>query len=257
MDLPAIGGAHVLAFVLVMARVGGLFVLAPVFSSRLLPLRVKFLAAGAISLALTPIATGGRPIPDDPVMLASLITKEAGIGLAFALAVGVVMAAVPAGAALLDTVVGFSFGAIVDPVTGVQSAPLAQLYSIFAAMIFLLAGGDRVMIGGLAKSYEMVPLGELPSTGALAAMATSGLMSVMVVAIQIVAPVLIAMLVADAAFGLVARAVPQMNVFVVGLPAKIILAFALIAATLPFVSRELQDELTQAVTNGLAALGGG
>ena len=88
-------------------------------------------------------------------------------------------------------------------------------------------------------------------------MATSGLMSVMVIALQIVAPVLIAMLVADAAFGLVARAVPQMNVFVVGLPAKIFLAFVLIAATLPFVSRELQDELAQAVTDGLAALGGG
>lgn len=257
MTLPAIGQAQLVAFVLVMARVGGLFVLAPVFSSRLIPVRVRLALAGAIAVALTPVATGGKAVPDDPVMLASLITKEAGIGLAFALAIGVVMAAVQAGAALLDTVVGFSFGAIVDPVTGVQSAPLAQLYSIFAAMVFLLAGGDRVMIGGLAKSYEMVPLGELPSASALAAMATSGLATVMIVALQIVAPVLIAMLVADAAFGLVARAVPQMNVFVVGLPAKIMLAFALIAATLPFVSRELQDELAQAVTNGLAALGGG
>ena len=129
-----------------------------------------------------------------------------------------VAAAVQAGASLLDTLVGFSFGALVDPVTGVQSAPSsASSTRSSRPWCSCVAGGDRVMIGGLAGSYEMVPLGELPSTTALAAMATSGAhVGDACIGLQIVAPVLIAMLVADAAFGLVARAVPQMNVFVVG-----------------------------------------
>ena len=256
MDLPAFTAAQALAFVLVMARVGGLFLLAPIFSSKLIPAQAKIVAAVGLSLALTPLATKGRSITDDPLTLASLLVKEIAIGLAFALAVSVLVAAVQAGAALLDAVVGFSFGAIVDPITGIQSAPIAQLYNLFAVMVLLMSGGDRLMIAGLARSYEVVPLGSVPSAGSLAALATTGLVSILVIGLEIVAPVLIAMVVADAAFGLVARAVPQMNVFVVGLPAKIGLALVVMAASMPFVARDLQGGLGQAIVGALQALGG-
>src|SRR4051794_26228182 len=173
--LPQIAARDVVAFILVLGRVGPLFLLAPVFSSRMIPARVKALLAGGIAMVLTPIAMHGQHIPVDSLDVAPLMVKEITIGLAFALAIGVLAAGIQAAGSLLDTLIGFSFGALVDPFDNSPAAILGQLYSIFATMVFLLTGGDQIMVLGLSKSYELVPLGGMPSTGHLAALATTGL----------------------------------------------------------------------------------
>lgn len=251
--LPEFAGTQLVAFVLVLGRIGPLFTLAPVLSGSLLSNRVKFIAAAGISLALAPIAAHGRTIPTDPFGFALALAKEVGVGLAFALALGVISAAVSAGASLVDTMVGFSFGALLDPVTGVQNAVLGQVYSLFAVMVFLLSGGVRMMIMGVARSYDLIPLGGFPTTTTLAQLALHGLEQVPVIGFELVAPVLLAVLVTDATFGLLARTVPQMNVFVVALPLKVMLAFAVIAVSLPLVGQHLRGDLTDAVSQTLQA----
>jgi flagellar biosynthetic protein FliR len=253
-ELPELAGTQLLAFVLVLGRVAPLFTLAPVLSSPLLPSRVKFLAAAGLALALTPIASQGQPVPTDPIGFALVLAREVGIGLAFALALGVINAAIQAGTSLADTTVGFSFGALIDPVSGVQNAVIGQVYMLFTTMIFLLSGGVRLMIMGLARTYDLVPLGGMPSTTTLAALAVHGLEQVPIVGFELVAPVLLAILVADAAFGLLARTVPQMNVLVVGLPLKVLLAFAVVAVSLPVVNTAVRDDLSNALSQTLSAL---
>jgi len=252
--LPEFAGTQLVAFVLVLGRIGPLFTLAPVLSGSLLSNRVKFIAAAGISLALAPIAAHGRTIPTDPFGFALALAKEVGVGLAFALALGVISAAVSAGASLVDTMVGFSFGALLDPVTGVQNAVLGQVYSLFAVMVFLLTGGDTVMLEGLAASYRVVPIDSFPDMTELAAQIVPLAGQVFVIGLEIAAPVVIALIVTDAAFGLIARAVPQMNVFFVGLPAKILLGFAVIGASLPFVAARISDQLETSVYTALRAL---
>lgn len=251
--LPQYFGREVVAFVLVLGRVGPLFLLAPVLSAALLAKRAKVIAAFGMALALTPIASDGRTIPTDPLVFAVTLAREVGIGLAFALALGVLMAAVTAGASLLDTLVGFSFGALVDPVTGNQNAILGQVYSLFAMMVFLLAGGIGFMVMGLARTYTLIPLGSFPPSGALAALALNSVEQVPLIGLELAAPVLVAVMVADAAFGIVARAVPQMNVLVMALPVKVLLAFAVIAASMPFVGVTLENQLVNSVSGALRA----
>ena len=84
-NLPNLAGAEVMGFVLVLARVGGLFVLAPGFSSKMIPAQAKLIIAAAISFALMPIAMHGHVLPTAPGPLAFLIMKEVLVGLAFAL----------------------------------------------------------------------------------------------------------------------------------------------------------------------------
>jgi flagellar biosynthetic protein FliR len=251
--LPELAGEQIATFVLVLARVGGLFVFAPVFSSKLIPARAKFIAAGAISLAITPLAETGRAVSQDPVELASLLVKEVIVGLAIALALGVVAAAVHAGASIVDAVGGFSFASLIDPFTNMQGSPFAQLYGVFATMVLLLSGGDHVMIMGLARSYELVPLDAALDVGRMADLALTGLVQLFVIGIEIVAPVLFALVLTDMALGMVSRAVPQMNVFFVGVPAKILVAFTVAAASLPFVALRLESALSEAM---MRALGG-
>jgi flagellar biosynthesis protein FliR len=255
--LPALAGTQVTAFLLVLARVGGLFVFAPVFSARFIPARVKLLVAAAVSVALMPAAIGDTTVPTDAATLSVLIVKELFVGLAFAFSLALLTAAVQAGAALLDTLVGFSFGALVDPISSSQSAVLGQFYGIFAAVVFVTIGGDQMMLLGLAQSYDVLGVLDYPSTSAIAANAVDVLEQVFAIGLAVTAPAIIALVVTDAALGLLARSVPQMNVFIVGIPAKILAGVAVIGASLPFVAAHLQSDLEGIVLQSLRALAGG
>lgn len=256
-QLPQIAGGTFAAYVLVLCRIGPLFLLAPVFSSRMIPARAKLIAALAITFALAPLALKGHTVSTEPVELAFLIVKEIGVGLAFAVVIAAIGAAAHAGAAIMDTLLGFSYGALIDPITNVQNAPIGQLYSLFTAMVFITTGGDQIMVMGLSKSYEVLPLDHFPTMNVLVGAATLGLGKIFLIGLMLAAPVVIAMLVTDAAFALVAKAVPQMNVFAIGIPAKILLGFGVIAASLPFVAVHVRDDLASAVTAAVGALGGG
>ncbi len=130
-NLPNLAGSEVMGFVLVLARVGGLFALAPGFSSKMIPAQAKLIIAAAISFALMPIAMHGHVLPTAPGPLAFLIMKEVLVGLAFALPLAMLGGAIQAGATLLDTMIGFSFASQVDPITNTQNAVISQLYSLF------------------------------------------------------------------------------------------------------------------------------
>ena len=252
--LPEIAGEQLAGFVLVLARIGGLFFFAPIFSSRLIPARAKFMAAAALSLAMTPLAMGAGPIPTEPIALAALLVKEVIVGLAIALALGVVAAAVHAGASIVDAVGGFAFASLVDPFTNMQGSPFAQLYAMFATMILLVSGGDHIMIQGLARSYDLVPIDAALNFSRMADLALTGIAEVFVIGLEVVAPVLLALVLTDMALGLISRAVPQMNVFFVGIPAKILVAFGVAAASLPFVALRLQEALGEAVVRALEVM---
>src|SRR5262249_8301723 len=157
-------------------------------------------------------------------------------GTAFAFSIAVIGAAIQAGAALLDTMIGFSFAALFDPITNQQNAILGQVYALFTATIFIATGGAEMMIVGLAKSYAVVPIDAYPDLTPLGHRATAAFSQLFLIALEVAAPPLIAILVTDAAFALVSRAVPQMNVFVVGMPAKILAGVATIAVSLPFLA---------------------
>jgi flagellar biosynthetic protein FliR len=222
----------------------------------MIPMRIKLTLAMAISLALMPIAVHGQTVPLDAGAYSLLLVKEIGIGLVFAFPMALVGAAVQAGASILDTLVGFSFSSILDPMNNQQTAILGQFYTLFAVLVLLMSGGDHLMIEGLGASYRALPLTAYPHIGGLTAGAVGVFAQVWVIGLEIAAPAMVALVITDAAIGLISRAVPQMNVFVVGMPAKILVGMTVIAATLPFVSNQIQTALQQSVTQAVQTLGG-
>ncbi|HEX4519264.1 MAG TPA: flagellar biosynthetic protein FliR, partial [Gaiellaceae bacterium] len=204
-NLPDFAGAQAVAFVLVMCRVGGLFVLAPIFSATLIPMQAKLIIAGAISFALMPLVAP-KHVPTG-LAVVPLMVKEIVVGLAFALVLGAIGAAVQFAASILDTMIGFSYAALIDPMSNAPAAILGQFYSLFSVLVFLLIGGDQLMIQGLAESYKLVPIGEMPSFARLGLLATNDVTQIGVIGLEIAAPVIIALMLVDVAFALVARAV--------------------------------------------------
>jgi flagellar biosynthetic protein FliR len=252
--LRQIGQQHVIGFFLVLARVGPLFIVAPLFSSKMFPARARGVAAVALAVGLSPLAMKDQHVPTDALSLAGLVGKEALVGFAFAFAISVLFAAVSVAGSFLDTLIGFSYGGLVDPVNGNQSSVLSQLYTLIGVMVFIAIGGEAWMVQGLAKTYDLVGITELPALGALVGGAQHTFASIFVSAVELAAPVLIALIITDAGFGVVSRVMPQLNVFAVGFPAKILVGFLIVAASLPFVAGWIGNQLQASVMSALQTI---
>jgi flagellar biosynthesis protein FliR len=248
------GEQHAAGFILTLGRIGPLFVLAPLFSSRLLPVRARVIVAVALAVGLSPIALKAQKLPTGALGLGGLMLKEILVGLAFSFALAALFAAVTSAGSFLDTLIGFSFGSLVDPVNNQSSGVLSQLYSLIGVMIFVAIGGDAWVIRGLSTTYDAVPLASMPDVGALTAGAQHAFAQIFLSAIEVAAPVLLAVIITDCGFGVVSRVMPQLNVFAVGFPAKILVGFVLIGASLPFVAGWIGDQLTQSVGSALKTL---
>ncbi len=252
--LAALGVRNVVGFFLVLARISPLFVIAPLFNSRQIPARARTCVALAFALGLYPLAVAGQELPTEVAAIVALIVKELLVGLAFALCVAILFAAIEAAGALLDFVVGFSFGGALDPITGNNSAVLGRVYSLVAVAIFLAVNGDAWLIQGLARTFDLVPLASTPDFASIGEGVAAVFSTIFTAALEVAAPVLIACVLTDVAFGLVSRVVPQMNVFAVGFPVKVLVALFVVAASLPFVGGWIGDELQTSVGQALSTL---
>jgi len=252
--LAGIGTAHVIGFFIVLARITPLFLIAPVFSSPLLIPQVRGVLAVALAMGLTTLAMHGQTIPTDPYLVAGLMLVNVLVGLVVAFAVACVFAAVEGAGAIADFSSGFSFGASVDPVNGNQGGALTNFYTMVGMALFLLIGGDAWTLRGLAATFRVVPLTGGPHIQSLAAGVEQMLVSVTVGAVEIAAPVILALTIADVAFGMVSKVVPQLNVFAVGFPMKVGIALLVVAASMPFVGTWMDGQLQGAVTSAVQVL---
>ena len=248
------GEQHAVGFILTLARIGPLFVLAPLFSSKMLPMRARVVIAVGLAIGFAQLSIGDAEVPTDVLTLGGLLLKEILVGFAFAFALAALFAAIATAGSFLDTLIGFSFGGTVDPINGTQSGVLSQLYSMVGVAIFVAIGGDAWVIRGLANTYEAIPMAEMPDLGAMVGGAQEIFSGIFLAAVQVAAPVMLAVIITDAAFGVVSRVMPQLNVFAVGFPAKILIGFVLIGASLPFVAEWIGGQLTDSVRSALQTL---
>jgi flagellar biosynthetic protein FliR len=111
--LSGLEGNELAGFILVLARVTPLFIIAPLFSSAMIPVRVRGIIAVALSIGLTPVALHGQHIPSDAVQLGALIVQGMLVGLAFAFTLSILLAAVESAGSFIDVTSGFSYGALI------------------------------------------------------------------------------------------------------------------------------------------------
>ena len=249
--LHQIGSDKVTGFFLVLARVGPLFVLAPLFSSKMVPARVKGVMAVGLSIGLTPLAVHGQSIPTDPMAVAGMLVIQVLVGLAFAFAIGVVLTAVEAAGAITDMVAGFSYGAVLDPVNGNQGGTMTNLYSLVGLMMFIAIGGDAWTLRGLQRTFDLVPLTKAPAIATLTTGVEQAFSTIFVSALEVCAPVILALLITDVAFGMIAKVVPQVNIFGIGFPMKVGVAMLVVTASLPFLGSFMSNQISSAVLGAL------
>lgn len=152
-------------------------------------------------------------------------------------------AAISVAGSFLDTMIGFSYGGLIDPLNGNNNAVLSTTYGMIGILIFIAIGGDTWVIQGLAHTYQTVGLTQYPSLGSIVSGAGSEFAGVFGEAIEVAGPVMLALILTDVAFGVVARIVPNLQAFQLALPAKVVIGLMLIGATMPFVAGWMNNEL--------------
>lgn len=253
LDAPMGYGA---AAILVLFRLGGLFLIAPFFASRLLPMQVRGALALLLMVVITPIALA---VPGAVVSL-SLVTLFTEMFVGFGLGFG---AAVLVGAAdmagdILATQTGLSGASVLDPFTGQGSAALGQLLGFTVVMLLIVTGGHLVMIEALAGSYAWIPLGAQPDLMAGSVSLIRGGARLFSTGLQFAAPVVGTVSVGYVALGVLAKTAPQLNVLAVSFPLQIALGLLVLGAALPLVATHFAgwpvhiDEMTGSFVRALS-----
>jgi flagellar biosynthetic protein FliR len=229
-----IDAAWLALVLLVSLRVAPLFFLAPVFGSAPAPNLFRALLILALSAGI--VAASGVTLAAPPASAAQLLAygaSEIVVGAALAFGLAAAFAAFLFAGRLMDFQLGFGIANLIDPVTRTQAPLIGTGLNMLAVVVFFAVDGHHLLIRALAFSLEHFPpgrfVGELNFGAVVAqfgAMFTLGL--------ALAPPVLFAVLLLDLAFAVASRSMPQMNVFIIAIPFKIVLGLVVLAASLRF-----------------------
>ncbi len=232
-----------LLLALVFTRIVTALAVMPFFGYRGVPLTVKVGLSAFLAYLLLP----GIPYPavlnHQPVgvfAFAAIASPEIAAGLLIGLVTGFIFYGVELAGQYLGLQMGFGIVSVIDPQTEEQVSIIAQLQYLFAILIFLTFNGHHFLINGLAQTFHSIPLGgaHFPSGLAELTIRLSG--DLFAAAVKIAAPVMAALFLSEVALGIVARTVPQMNIFIVGFPLKIGVGLIGLALAFPMLSYVLQ-----------------
>lgn len=214
------------ACLLTAVRTTAFIVIAPPFSYNAIPVRIKGMLALGLAVALAGTTAPGHQVSSTGGFFTALVL-ELVTGAALGFLVYLVFAAVQAAGSLIDTFGGFSVAAAFDPQSMVNGAQFTRLFQLTALALLFASDGYQLVIGGLIRSFEALPLGgALDLAHPVAAMSTA-VGGMFLASVQIAGPLLVVLFLADAGLGLLTRVAPALNAFAMGFPLKIMLTLAL------------------------------
>lgn len=247
-------------FLLIFIRITAFFLIMPLFSYRTIPMSFKIGSSFFIALIMTASFDF-----IDVTMNASyifLVLKEIVTGLAIGFIAYIILSALQIAGGFIDFQMGFAIANVIDPQTGAQS-PLMGQYFYTISMLFLLAvDGHHLLIDGMYHSFVLIPPDSAITFGieAFPSFIINVFSQMFMIAFQIAIPIVGCLFLVDVALGMIARTVPQLNVFVVGLPVKILVSFIAIFAFLAVyinLTKRLFHYMFETMEEMMQLLGGG
>ncbi|MBI3582205.1 MAG: flagellar type III secretion system protein FliR [Nitrospinae bacterium] len=243
MSLFNFDAAALIGFLLVFVRMSGLIFAMPVVGAAAVPGHIKIGLAGLVSFM---VAAVSKLTPVDVAMpfgrFVLLAAGETAIGLVIGFAAQLLFNAVELAGEMIGTQIGFGIVNVLDPSTNSQVSITSQFLNNLALLLFLAINGHHWFLTAAVRSFEVLPLlGFNPSRGTADAAITLTA-NVLVLAVRLSAPVVVTLLLLNVALGLIARTVPQMNVFIVGFPLQIAVGLFILGASIPVFFETLKSQ---------------
>jgi len=221
---------------LIVLRVGGIMTVAPMFGHRNIPSMVKVGFIIIVSIVLLPtIPVSSIDFPPELFSLAGVLVKEIAAGLAIGFTSLFLFIAVQFAGNIIGLQMGFGIVNVIDPNSSTQIPIIGQFQFLIAMLIFLAIDGHHILISAVAGSFQMIPLGQVSFSEVSCDILVRGAVNTMALAIKIGAPCIVTLFLLDVSLGIVARTVPQMNIFIVGFPLKIGVGLFMLGISFPII----------------------
>jgi len=233
---------RIVPFVLILGRISAFFAVLPVYGAKGLPMRVR----AGLALVLSMVFASVMPAPTDVLSdswLANglVLVREMLTGLALGMAVSLVFAAIRQTGEIMRIQMGLAEAEIIDPLTGEEPQPLGMLLEMAVLVLFLLSGGDLLLLKMIERSYEAFPIGHPASASVMAQAVLDAGTIMLVFGLQLAAPMLAAFMMLAVLLAVIARALPEMNVLMESLPLRVGLGLFMAAAMVPLLNTFTQD----------------
>ncbi len=243
-------------FLIVLFRCLGFFALTPVFGRREIPVQGKIGLAGLISFIIFPLVTDTNYYGANIWSIALIFAKEITVGLTMGYICLLMFSALYLSGEIIDMVMGLGIVNVIDPQSNTQVPLMGNFFYILTILIFFTVNGHHVLIRSLIESFKIIPIGDAVF-GSNFMLAIFGAFSDMfTIALKVCLPVITIVLLTDFSLGIIARTVPQMNVFLVGLPIKIAAGIIGIIIMLPLYIISLDVIFNTTYENIFAVLRG-
>ena len=219
-------------FILIFTRVAAVLWLIPLFSSKAVSVPFKAGFSLLVAYLLYDSVGVGQFFGNDPFLLLLLVFKEMFIGLAIGFFVQLLFMAMNVAGEVIAIQSSFSFARFMDPMTMTNVTVIEQFKNLLAMMIFLAIDAHHILIHAMAASFNGVPIGALTIQPSFYQYLISTAGRVLVVGFKIGAPVIVTLFLVELALGLLSRMIPQINIFIEGIPIKILVTFMMLSLSL-------------------------
>lgn len=232
--------AWLAAFMFPLARILALVASAPVIGNRQIPVRVKVGFAMLVTFLIAPNLNIQADIEASSGPGLFILVQQILVGLAMGFSMRLVFTAVETAGDIIGMQMGLGFASFYDPVNATTTPVIAQFLGIITALAFLSMNGHLYMLAILAQSFEVFPIGtQVPSASAMHTLTLWG-GSIFAHALQLALPLIGALLITNLALGILTRSAPQLNIFAIGFPITLVVGFATLMLTLPYLATLLE-----------------
>ena len=236
-----IAGGTIFGFTLILTRIGAFFAASPLFSWQAIPMRSKVTVAlilAAFFAALTPLPTG--PATMSIVEATVRLADEAVYGLALGLIAYVLLAVIRVAGGIIEQQAGLTMASVMDPFTDEGGQPIGTLLEIFFVLLLFQTNGHHLLINILSRTFDGYAPGSSPTIAALAESVIRGGSVMLMLALQLAAPILAAFLLLMVVMAFMARIAPEMNILFLSLPLRCGVGLLMVGIFLPFMAAYLK-----------------
>ena len=248
-------------YMLIFCRMTAFFVVSPIFSSRGVPNSYKIGLSAIIAVFILLIQGTNQVIPGDLSYLLVVI-REILVGLLMGYVATLMFMVIQMAGSFIDIQIGFGIVNVLDPITGTSVPVLGNLKYVFATLIFFSMNGHHYLLDAVIRSYNWIPLSndvfQRIYNGNLSEFLITTFSQAFTLAFQMAAPLVVALFLTDVALGFLARTAPQFNVFVIGIPLKILVGLVMLLLLIPsfiYAFEHLFEVMFKALHNLFATIG--
>ncbi|MFP4416475.1 MAG: flagellar biosynthetic protein FliR [Chitinispirillaceae bacterium] len=240
MNLADLTSEQIQVFLLIFARITAMIALLPILGAASVPTQLKAGMSFLLAIMIFPLVEIDPQSTSQATLSLFFIhmIKEVMVGIIIGFAAGFLFTAVEFAGHLIDTQMGFAMVQLINPFTDSTVSTTGQFHILIFSLIFLLLNGHYFLILAIQESFELIPLfGMQFAPDRMALFFTNMVGNIFILGIKLAAPVFSVLVLSELALGIVARTVPQMNIFFVGMPMKIGVGIATTVIVLPVVAK--------------------